>query len=383
MVHEIDLYAIFIFLGIVQAVFLCLFFFSKENRKVQANFFQGLMIAALAACCFEILLCYTGFIVNALWLVDYSESLAFLIGPSFYLMVVCLIDGKTGNKWYLHFLPAIVWLILQLPFFMQGNAVKYNAWVGAYHPAGLSFIDVEEDFFNPPYHSQVILTHMTIYVLLGFWTILQAFRKRNQSFWKTEQESFKKLRSSLLQVLIVTLVILVVKLINKDDTGDHLFAAYMTVPIYLISFQVVRQSGFFKQPNLSEPQKYRSSSLSMQDQKAILEKLSALMKSEKPFLRAEFSLPDLATQLKISTHQLSQVINEGLGKTFFEMTAEYRVAEAKQLLKDQPNIKVEEIAEQVGYNSKSSFNTAFKKLTGKTPGEWRSEVSYTSKVQDT
>jgi hypothetical protein len=47
MVHEIDLHAIFIFLGIVQAVFLCLFFFSKENRKVQANFFQGLMIAAL------------------------------------------------------------------------------------------------------------------------------------------------------------------------------------------------------------------------------------------------------------------------------------------------------------------------------------------------
>jgi AraC-like DNA-binding protein len=295
-------------------------------------------------------------------------------------MVVCLIDGKAGNKWYLHFLPAIVWLILQLPFLMQGNAVKYNAWIGAYHPAGLSFMDVEEDFFNLPYHSHFILAHMTIYVLLGFWTILQAFRNRNQSFWKTEQESFKKLRSSLLQVLIVTLVILVVKLINKDDTGDHLFAAYMTVPIYLISFQVVRQSGFFKQPNLSEPQKYRSSSLSMQDQKAILEKLSALMKSEKPFLKAEFSLPDLATQLKISTHQLSQVINEGLGKTFFEMTAEYRVEEAKQLLKDQPNIKVEEIAEQVGYNSKSSFNTAFKKLTGKTPGEWRSEVSYTSKV---
>ena len=80
----------------------------------------------------------------------------------------------------------------------------------------------------------------------------------------------------------------------------------------------------------------------------------------------------MAGQPKTSTHQLSQVINEGLGKSFFEMTAEYRVDEAKLLLKDQPNIKVEEIAEQVGYNSKSSFNTLFKKLTGKTPSEWRS-----------
>ena len=57
---------------------------------------------------------------------------------------------------------------------------------------------------------------------------------------------------------------------------------------------------------------------------------------------------------------------------FFEMVAEYRVSEAKSLLRDHPNIKVEEIAEQVGYNSKSSFNTAFKKLTGTTPSEFQS-----------
>jgi YesN/AraC family two-component response regulator len=95
------------------------------------------------------------------------------------------------------------------------------------------------------------------------------------------------------------------------------------------------------------------------------------METEKPFLQSDFSLPQLADRLKLSVHIVSQVINDGLGKSFFEMTAEYRVATAKQLLKDQPNIKIEEIAEQVGYNSKSSFNTAFKKITGKTPSEFR------------
>jgi AraC-like DNA-binding protein len=54
------------------------------------------------------------------------------------------------------------------------------------------------------------------------------------------------------------------------------------------------------------------------------------------------------------------------------MVAVYRVEEAKRLLKEQPHVKVEEIAEQVGYNSKSSFNTAFKKISGKTPSEYRS-----------
>jgi AraC-like DNA-binding protein len=373
MVPRIDLFSIFIFLGVIQAIFLCLFFFSKEHRKIQANFFQGLMIVALAACCFEILLCYTSLIFDMLWLVDFSESLAFLIGPSFYLMIVCLINGKAPTKWFIHFLPALIWLILQVPFLIQGNAVKYNAWIGAYHPAGFTFREVEGNFFNPTYHAEFILAHLTVYVLMGFWIILGAFRKRNQSFWRTEQEAFKKMRSSLLQILIVTILIFVAKLINKDDTGDHLFAAYMTVPIYLISFQVVRQSGFLKQPNLVEQQKYKSSSLSQDDQSFILEKLKSFMQSEKPFLRTNFSLPDLASQLNVSTHQLSQVINDGMGKSFFEMTAEYRVEEAKKLLKEKSNIKVEEIAEQVGYNSKSSFNTTFKKLTGKTPSEWRAQ----------
>lgn len=95
------------------------------------------------------------------------------------------------------------------------------------------------------------------------------------------------------------------------------------------------------------------------------------MEEDKPFLSADFSLPDLAEKVGTTVHVLSQVINSGLGKSFFEMTAEYRVEEAKSLLIRQKNIKVEEIAEQVGYNSKSSFNTAFKKITGVTPSEFR------------
>lgn len=108
----------------------------------------------------------------------------------------------------------------------------------------------------------------------------------------------------------------------------------------------------------------------------MLDKLKDVMETEKPFLNSGFSLPDLAQRLGVSVHGLSQSINEGLGKNFFEMVAQYRVEEAKQMLKVQRNIKVEEIAEQVGYNSKSSFNTAFKKFTGMTPSEFRgSQVS--------
>jgi YesN/AraC family two-component response regulator len=182
----------------------------------------------------------------------------------------------------------------------------------------------------------------------------------------------KKLRAGVWQMTIATLIIFIVKYFNIDDTGDHLFAAYISFMIYLTSFRVVRDSGFFRQTTLVEPQKYKSSSLTSDTQKELLIKLDVIMARDKPFLQPGFSLPDLAKLLNTTVHIVSQAINEGLGRSFFEMVAAYRIEEAKRLLKEQPNIKVEEIAEQVGYNSKSSFNTAFKKISGKTPSEWRS-----------
>jgi AraC-like DNA-binding protein len=360
MSYKIDLFAIFIFTGIVQAVFLSFFFFSKENRKNETNVYQGIMVLAMAACTFEIFLCYTGYIMQCLWLVDFSESLSFVIGPAFYLMVISLIKGKTDKTWYYHFIIASIWLIVQIPFFIQSDDVKFNAWISAYHTAGLAFRDVDEDFFSLPYHSEIVLAHLSIYTIFGLIATVKAFQDKKESVLKTKHPTFLQLRSAVAQIIFVILLIFVVKLFYREDTGDHLFAAYITVSIYLISFLVIRQSGFFKQPSLIEQQKYKTSSLSQDDQSNILIKLKTLMETEKPFLKTNFSLPDLASQLKITTHQLSQVINDGLGKSFFEMTAEYRIEEAKKLLKEKVNIKVEEIAEQVGYNSKSS------------PSEWRS-----------
>jgi AraC-like DNA-binding protein len=165
---------------------------------------------------------------------------------------------------------------------------------------------------------------------------------------------------------------LVVKLLNKNDTGDHVLAAFGSLLIYANSISVINRSGFFKQATLDEQVKYKSSSLTDDDQlQQHIIKLKQIMEVQKPFLKPSFSLPELAQLMNLSVHLVSQIINDKLGKSFFEMIAEYRIEEAKKLLVNQPNIKIEEIAEQVGYNSKSSFNTAFKKFTGKTPSEFR------------
>ena len=258
---------------------------------------------------------------------------------------------------------------------MPENA-KYNAWVSSYR-SDLPFREFEYPYNTDPLSIRENATELTLfsiftYAVIGLIETIKAFRKKQESFWKPITPTLITLRSNSLTLLSVFIIVLIVKLTNKEDTGDHIFATYIAITIYLTSFSVIVNSSVFKQTALNESLKYKGSSLTPELQQVTLKKMQEMMRNDKPFLRPDFSLPDLARKLNISVHLLSQIINDGLGKSFFEMVAEYRVEESKLLLKNQPNIKIEEIAEQVGYNSKSSFNTAFKKITGKTPSEFRS-----------
>ena len=87
------------------------------------------------------------------------------------------------------------------------------------------------------------------------------------------------------------------------------------------------------------------------------------------------TLQKLAAQVDMPEKELSILINQQIGKHFFDFINEYRIREAKILLKDQPNLTVLEILYQVGFNSKSSFYTAFKKETGITPSDYRKSNS--------
>jgi AraC-like DNA-binding protein len=371
--YRIDLFAVFIFLGIVQAIFLSYFFLTGANRKVQANLFQGILLLAIAFNNIEIFLMYTGYIVTCLYLVDFSEPIAFAIGPALYLLTRSRAVGKVERKHLLHFITPFVYLILVFPFFLSSEDYRYNGYMGAYHPEGPFRNTHESDPRNWITHhaTEFILSSLFIYIVLSCIEITKAFRNKAESFWKTSNPILVLLRNEVIVIAGLFVMIIVVKLLNRNDTGDHLFAACISLSVYLTSFQLIKNSGFFKQATLDDTAKYKSSTLSSDQKENILSRLKHVMEIEKPFLNPTFSLPDLANKLKISVHQLSQAINEGLNKSFFELTAEYRVSEAKRLLKDQPNIKIEEIAEQVGYNSKSSFNTVFKKITGKTPSEFR------------
>jgi len=97
------------------------------------------------------------------------------------------------------------------------------------------------------------------------------------------------------------------------------------------------------------------------------------MRTQQPYLNPFLTVQELAEKVQIPAKDLSVLINSYMDKHFFDFVNEYRIEKAMEILKDplQKDLTVLKILYQVGFNSKSSFNTSFKKYTGKTPTDFR------------
>lgn len=118
-------------------------------------------------------------------------------------------------------------------------------------------------------------------------------------------------------------------------------------------------------------QKYSRSLLQGLDRAALKETLLQIMEKDRLYRDEELSLADLADELALSTHQVSELINQELGKNFAAFVNDFRIREACELLRTDRNRSVLDIAFEVGFRTKSSFHRAFQKHTGQTPSEYR------------
>ena len=110
-----------------------------------------------------------------------------------------------------------------------------------------------------------------------------------------------------------------------------------------------------------------------EDFEDLKEKLLTLIESQKPYLEGDLNLLKLSELIGISTHQLSYLLNNGFNENFFQFINKYRIAHAKELLLSDTYYKMSVlgIAFESGFNSKTAFNTMFKKTMGITPSEFR------------
>jgi AraC-like DNA-binding protein len=293
-----------------------------------------------------------------------------------YLYIRSILNKPFRKIDCLHFLPFVLYLIYScITFYPLGYNVKYNAYISSYYP-NLPHLNDAEGFWDSSvyeirsYTNEIFFGSMIVYSLVSVWLLVKSFKQENTTFFSKQNASLNWARKTVFWFISIVIVFFIFKKTFPRDLGDHLIAAHLTLIIYLISINVMRNSSFFNN-DFKPSKKYEKSSLTSEIQENTLSKLQNLMETEKPFLKDSFSMPLLAKQLAVSTHHLSQILNESLGQSFFDFTAQYRVQEAQKLLIEKDNLKVEEIAEMVGYNSKSAFNTAFKKITGLSPSEFR------------
>jgi YesN/AraC family two-component response regulator len=106
-------------------------------------------------------------------------------------------------------------------------------------------------------------------------------------------------------------------------------------------------------------------------------KITQLMEEKKLYLKPDLTVQDIGAKLGTPAYQISQVINESMNKNFYDLVNGYRVEEARRLLLDpkSANYKILTVGTESGFNSKTTFNTVFKKFTGMTPTEYREKNS--------
>ncbi|GAB4025260.1 helix-turn-helix domain-containing protein [Spirosoma gilvum] len=385
---RLDLFAFLIFLGVAQGVFLGVFFLTGQRRKSLANRCFGLYLLSVSGIMLEIGLEYSNYMFRMLALVDYGELFNFALAPLFYFFVFAKLNARLPRRWGWHLLPAAIWSVNAITWIIQPVEFKYNSYISAFHPK-LPFVHVDrympDDFTGlRDYINELTLLSCLIYTVMSMLEVRRAFKKAKIPFFGKAPVAMVMARNVSALVIFFPVLIGVVKATYHEDMGDHFLAAYLTLTIYATTLLVMQGSSSLRDEEaiveqslpVPEPKKkYEKSSLSEEVEETLLGKLNRMMEAEKPYLESDLSLPKLAQRLNTTPHHLSQILNDRLAQNFFDLLATYRVREAQQLLQDPAttNLKIDEIAERVGYNSPSAFHTAFKRLTNLTPAQYRAK----------
>jgi AraC-like DNA-binding protein len=166
---------------------------------------------------------------------------------------------------------------------------------------------------------------------------------------------------------VVILFISYVWAILNITKGSYINAAiYFSIIIYLIFFVLLYRKKANDLSSLST-QKYVDKRMNIADTQMIIDKLKSVMTEKELYRKPDLKVSDLANEIEISTHQLSQLLNDYFEKNFTAFVNEYRINEACKRLMSDGYSKIEAIGFEVGFNSRSTFFSAFKKLKGTTP----------------
>ncbi len=156
-------------------------------------------------------------------------------------------------------------------------------------------------------------------------------------------------------------------------------ASYTSYIVGALSFTFVLLLAvlalIFRRSDTKAKVKYANHKIESEDAQRDIAKLHALMTEQQLFLDPMVSMPKVAKRMAMSTPRFSQLLNDNIHQSFSSFINQHRINHATELLKNEQNTTVEDIAMRCGFNSLSSFYSAFKKQTGLTPAKYKAEKS--------
>ena len=343
-----DIGLITVFLLILLSVFL----FTAPSKNKQANII------------FALFLFVTSFDISALFLekifkeyvqLNYLRVSSVLLQMPlffFYVQAICYHNFKLEAKHILHSIPFFGFLIL------------------------FSITDLSKQ----SYFLYEIVSQLQYYgYILGVFYSLKNYKQLHLENYSLQNETYLWLMTTSFLFLIGNSFVLLRTI--SVNFNEYYGYPYLNLGISLFGLVVscwfvlktMRSPDLFvgvdhhikplEKDKVEEKEKYKDE----------IDTLCNYMTTEKPYLEEALTLQNLAQKTEIPDKHLSFLINKVLGKHFFDFINMYRIQEAKILLQKK-DLNIQQIMYEVGFNSKSSFNTAFKKYTTLTPSKYRKSV---------
>lgn len=361
-----------------------LIFILKKANKLMSDYMLALTIILIA-----------GIFVSDLWIrqnltrvsLILEKLIGFYILPAFltYAMLLISNDNKIKREWWWFGSFAIVSTIF----------IFFDLFI---------FNEYDKESLNKLYKSPPFLYHVffrgsnifAFVALLWFVKKLKQYRKKienNYSFIDTIR--FKWLENFTWAYFINNLLILLISLAFSFLHIGNLNILYLTVYVSIVislfylcyngirQYSLVEYENSLKHNKISSENvktrtknslpKYKSSSLSEDEMNILSKQIKGLFEVEEFYLEPQLKIDEIAAQLEVTTHKISQTINSKAKKSFYDYVNHYRVEHFKKLLYSPEKRKFTILALGIesGFNSKASLNRVFKQNTGMSPKEFQ------------
>lgn len=376
-------------LGTAQALFLAILVFNK-NEKSHGDYVLGSWLIFMGIHLFNYYLFSTGFSFQHPHLLGIGIGFPLLEAAFMFIYVSVMIrkSGRLKATDLLHLIPyLIITIFFTFRFYVLSGFEKvefYNQIYSGPIPRDVAIMTFPNIIVGP------------IYVILSLIKLSGHTKSIANNFSYTEQINLNWLKFVIGGLGFVFLVVIVSNfLVRFPFLGvtmhEHLIYIALTISVFFLGYFGIKQQAIYKSdPSAlnevaSRQQKkqkkkvsqYLHSGLKQKEAERHSAELKDYFEKEKPFLDGKLSLNDVAQYMDISVNHLSQVINEQLGMTFFDFVNSFRVDEVKERLSspDVKNFTLLGIAYDSGFNSKSSFNSIFKKFTGLTPSQFAKQLT--------